>query len=124
MAEAFWRTYGGDQWEVVSAGTQPSGRVSSLAIQAMSEKGTDISGQKSKSVEPYAGQPFDLVITVCAGTEKSCPTFKGGRKHIHHGFDDPPKSPGTDDDRLRVCRRVRDEIEAKVKEWVRSESPL
>lgn len=118
MAEAFWRSHGGDRWEVVSAGTQPSGRVSPLAVQAMAEKGIDISGQNSKSVDPYVGQPFDLVITVCADAEQTCPAFPGGRRHIHHGFDDPPKAPGTDEDRLRVCRRVRDEIERKVKEWI------
>ena len=122
MAEAFWRKYGGDRWEVVSAGTKPSGRVSSLAIDAMEEKGIDISGQQSKSVDPYLGQPFDLVITVCSDAEQECPTFPGARKHIHHGFDDPPKTSGTVEDRLLVCRRVRDEIEAKVKEWIASES--
>lgn len=122
MAEAFWKKYGGDRWEVVSAGTRPSGRVSPLAVQAMSEIGIDISGQKSKSVEPYVGQPFDLVITVCSDAEKSCPNFRGGRKYIHHGFDDPPKAAGTDEDRLRVCRRVRDEIEAKTRAWIAAES--
>lgn len=121
MAEAFWRTYGGDHWDVVSAGTKPSGKVYPGAIQVMAEKGIDISKQQSKSLEPYKDQRFDLVITVCADAERSCPTFAGGKKHIHHGFDDPPKAPGTDDDRLRVCRRVRDEIEVKVKEWIAAE---
>ena len=121
MAEAFWRKYGGDRWEVVSAGTKPSGRVSPLAVQVMAEKGIDISGFTSKAVDPYIGQPFDLVLTVCSDAEQTCPTFPGGRKHIHHGFDDPPKTPGTDGDRLRVCRRVRDEIEAKVRELITSE---
>lgn len=118
MAEAFWQKLGGDRWEVVSAGTKPSGSVSKLATAVMAEKGIDLSGQQSKSVDPYVGQRFDLVITVCGDAEQECPTFPGGRKHIHHGFDDPPKTPGTDEDRLRVCRRVRDEIEAKVKEWI------
>jgi arsenate reductase len=122
MAEAFWRKHGGDQWEIVSAGTKPSGRVDPLAIQVMAEKSIDISHQRSKSVEPFTGQTFDLVITVCSDAERACPVFPGGRKHIHHGFDDPPKAPGTHEDRLRVCRRVRDEIEAKVKEWIASES--
>ncbi len=122
MAEAFWREYGGDRWEVVSAGTIPSGRVYLPAIQVMVEKGIDISHQQSKSVAPYTGQQFDVVITVCSDAERACPAFPNGRKHIHHGFDDPPRAPGSDDDRLRACRRVRDEIEAKVKEWIESET--
>jgi hypothetical protein len=73
MAEAFWRKYAGDRWEVVSAGTKPSGKVSPLAVQAMAEKGIDISQQQSKSVTPYVGQPFDLV---------------GNSAKMAHGFDD------------------------------------
>lgn len=118
MAEAFWRTHGGDQWEVTSAGTKPSGKVYPPAVKVMAEGGIDIGHQTSKSVEPLLGQIFDLVITVCSDAEQSCPSFPGGLKHIHHGFDDPPAAPGTDEDRLTVCRRVRNEIEQKVKEWI------
>ena len=118
MAEAFWRKYGGEEWEVVSAGTKPSGRVSPLAVTAMAERGIDISRYRSKSVESYVGEEFELVITVCSGAERECPAFGGGRKHLHVPFDDPPHAPGTEEDRLNVCRRVRDEIEAQVKEWL------
>lgn len=122
MAEAFWRKYGGDNWEVVSAGVKPSGKVYPLAIKAMAEKGFDISNCKSKSVTPFLDQRFDLVVTVCGHADKTCPTFPGGGKYLHHPFDDPPKAPGTDEERMKVTRRVRDEIEAKVQEWIATES--
>jgi arsenate reductase len=122
MAEAFWRLHGRGKWDVVSAGTRPSGQVSPLAVEAMRERGIDISKQKSKSLEPFLNERFDLVVTVCGNAEKTCPTFPGGGRHVHHPFDDPPHAPGTYEDKLKVCRRVRDEIEAKVKEWVAAES--
>lgn len=118
MAEAFWKKHGGDRWEVISAGTEPSGEINPLAVRAMAEVGIDLSGQESKSVVPFLAQPFDLAITVCSDAEQTCPRFPGATRHIHQGFDDPPRATGTDDDRMIVCRRVRDEIERKVKDWI------
>jgi arsenate reductase len=121
MAEAFWRKHGGDRWEAVSAGTKPSGRVYPLAMQVMAERGIDISHHQSKNITPYLSQHFDLVITVCDDADRDCPFFPNADRRIHHSFDDPPKHPGTDEQRLRITRRVRDEIEEKVKEWVSQE---
>jgi arsenate reductase len=121
MAEAFWRRQAGDDWDVVSAGTRPSGRVHPLAIQAMAEKGIDISGYQSKSLQPYLDEKFDLVITVCSDADENCPRFPNAKRRIHHGFDDPPKAPGDEDAKMKVARRVRDEIEVKVNEWIAAE---
>jgi len=121
MAEAFWNRHGGGRWEVVSAGTRPSGRVHPLAVKAMAEKGMDISGQESKSLQPYLDEEFDLVITVCGDAENNCPTFRSGGRHIHRGFDDPPHYPGSDEEKMQVARRVRDEIEAQVIAWIAAE---
>lgn len=118
MAEAFWRKHGGDRWEVVSAGTKPSGQVYPPAVQAMAEKSIDISHQESKSIRPYLNQHFGLVITVCDDTDRNCPFLPNADKRIHRSFDDPPKHRGTDEERLRITRHVRDEIEARVKEWI------
>ncbi|MGE3182569.1 MAG: arsenate reductase ArsC [Phycisphaerae bacterium] len=122
MAEAFWRQYGDGKWEVVSAGTHPSGRVYPLAIQAMAEKSIDISKQQSKSIDPFLNQHFDLVITVCSDADENCPHFPNGGKYLHRGFDDPPKAPGSEEDRMRVTRRVRDEIDMQVREWINANS--
>jgi arsenate reductase len=118
MAEALWRRAAGDRWEVVSAGTNPKGEVHPLAIKAMEEIGIDIRGYHSKSSAPYVGQPFDLVVTVCDNAERECPSFRSAKQHEHWPFPDPPKAPGTFDDQLKVCREVRDGIEAKIKQYL------
>lgn len=123
MAEAFWKKYGGDRWEVVSAGTKPKPEVYPLAVRAMAEKGIDISGYRTKGPEAFVDRRFDLVITVCDNAERECPNFRNATKHLHWPFDDPPKAPGDDEAKMKVCRRVRDEIEAKIKEFVGPKAP-
>ncbi len=115
MAEGLLREMGGGQLEVESAGVAPS-RVREEAIEAMREIGIDISGQQAKSVDEFAGQHFDYVITVCDNANENCPVFPGTARRIHKSFEDPPApGVGTDDERLAIFRRVRDEI----REWLR-----
>ena len=75
MAEGFFRHLGEGEWEAHSAGSKPSGYVHPLAISAMSEAGVDISGGRSKSVDEFAEDRFDLVVTVCDHA-------KIGRAHV------------------------------------------
>src|SRR5208283_1539147 len=88
MAEGLLRHDAGDRFEVFSAGIEPS-RVRPEAIAVMRELGIDISGQRSKSVDEFAGQSFDYVLTVCDNARESCPIFPGGAVIIHQGFEDP-----------------------------------
>src|SRR2546428_2432231 len=76
MAEGLLRALAGDSFDVYSAGTMPSG-LSDLTIGAMREIGIDVSAQRSKSVDEFAGQAFDYVITVCDSARQVCPTFPG-----------------------------------------------
>lgn len=110
MAEGLLRHSGGDRFEVFSAGTDP-GRVRSEAVEVMREIGIDISAHRSKSVDEFAGQEFDYVITVCDNANERCPVFPGRANRIHRSFEDPPP-PGVGDEgsRLATFRRVRDEI--------------
>lgn len=96
-----------------SAGTIPSS-IQPLAIKAMDEIGIDISHQRSKGLEEFDGQEFDYVVMVCSNAAETCPFFPGGKKHIHHGFDDPAAATGTDEERMEAFRRSRDEI----KKWI------
>ena len=93
MAEGLLRHDGGPQYEVFSAGTQPS-HVRPEAIQVMREVGIDISGHRSKSVEEFAGQHFDYVITVCDNAKESCPIFPATTKRIHWSLEDPAAVQG------------------------------
>jgi arsenate reductase len=117
MAEAFLRFHGGDSFEAFSAGTEATS-VRPEAIKVMAELSIDISSQQSKTYERYLGQPFEWVVTVCDRARESCPIFPGADQGAHWGFDDPAEAQGTEDERLQVFRRVRDEINARVKMFV------
>jgi arsenate reductase (thioredoxin) len=109
MAEGLLRHNAGDRFEVFSAGTKPS-PIRPEAISAMGEIGIDISGQRSKSVDEFIGQHFDYVLTVCDNAKESCPIFPGKSARLHHSFDDPAAVHGSDQERLAVFRRIRDEL--------------
>jgi len=117
MAEAFWKKYAPD-WYVVSAGTKPKSEVYPLAVAAMKEKGIDISHARPKGPEQFLTKHFDLVITVCHNAEKECPNFPNPGRHLHWPFDDPPKARGDDQEKMKVTRRVRDEIEQKIRTYL------
>jgi arsenate reductase (thioredoxin) len=115
MAEGLWNKYGGGAWEAQSAGSSPAGYVHPLAIRAMSEVGIDISRGRSKSINEVLGQDFDLVVTVCENAKESCPVLPGAKDRLHWSFDDPAAAKGDDAEKLRVFRRVRDEVAAAVR---------
>jgi len=117
MAEGLLRKMAGDRFEVESAGVDPV-RVRPEAIEAMREIGVDISGHRSKSVDEFARQEFDYVVTVCDNAREHCPVFPGKTERIHWSFDDPAKASGDEAARLVVFRRVRDEIENRLREFV------
>jgi len=115
MAEGLLRHLHGDRYEVFSAGTF-STEVHPLAIRAMAERGVDISGHRSKSLDEFRGAEFDLVVTVCDRAREACPFFPGGGKRVHQSFPDPAAAAGTEEERLCAFRDVRDAIEAWIEE--------
>ena len=115
MAEGLLRHDAGDRFDVESAGTNASS-VRPEAIAVMNELGIDISGQRSKNVGEFEGQRFDYVITVCDNARETCPVFFGPAERLHHSFDDPAAPGGSDEERLAIFRRVRDEL----REYLRS----
>jgi arsenate reductase (thioredoxin) len=119
MAEGLLRHDASRRFEVSSAGTKPS-PIRPEAIQVMRELGIDISGQRSKSVDEFAGQSFDYVLTVCDNAKESCPIFPGTTVAIHHSFQDPAALQGSDEAKIAMFRRVRDEI----RDYLRSFSSL
>jgi arsenate reductase (thioredoxin) len=121
MAEGLLRRMSDDRMEVFSAGVEQS-FVRPQAIEAMREVGIDISGHRSKSVDEFAGQEFDYVITVCDNARERCPVFPGKTKRIHWSFDDPAAAEGDEAARLAVFRRVRDEIKDRLREFVKENS--
>ncbi len=113
MAEGLLRTFGGDRFEALSAGTEAT-HVRPLAIRAMAELGIDISGQQSKTLDRYLNDHFDAVITVCDQANEACPVFYGARQRLHWSFPDPSKAVGTEEQQLAVYRQVRDAIRERI----------
>jgi arsenate reductase (thioredoxin) len=116
MAEGLLRHEAGDRCEVFSAGTHPT-RVRPEAIAALAELGIDISGHRSKSVDEFAGQAFDIVITVCDAANEACPVFPAETRRIHWSFEDPAAVEGSDEERLAAFRRIRDQIHQRLKSF-------
>jgi arsenate reductase len=117
MAEGLLRHDGGGKFEVLSAGVEQS-FVRPQAIEAMREVGIDISDHRSKSVDEFAGQEFDYVITVCDNANARCPVFPGKTERIHWSFEDPAAAEGDEAAKLAVFRRVRDEIRERLKGFI------
>lgn len=117
MAEGLLRARAGDRFEAFSAGNEAT-EVRPLAIKAMAELGIDISGQWSKTTADLGGRRFDYVITVCDDAKEACPYYANTEHQVHWGFDDPAAATGSEDERLAVFRRVRDEIATHIDEFV------
>ena len=115
MAEGFLRHFAGEQFEVLSAGTNP-GTLNPLAVQAMAELGIDISRQTSKNVTQFLRVPIQSVVTVCDNAKESCPVFSGAGRLLHWSFEDPAAAGGTNEEKLAVFRKIRDQIEARIKQ--------
>jgi arsenate reductase len=122
MAEGLWNHLADGSWQAFSAGSKPSGYVHPLAVQALRELGLDISANDSKSVLEFSGQSFDLVVTVCDHAKDSCPAFPGARDVLHWPFDDPAEAHGSDEAKMLVFRRVRDEIRRAIVDYLKVNS--
>ena len=118
MAEGLLRHEGGVRFEVFSAGTKPS-LVRPEAIFVMGEMGIDISGHRSKSVDEFAGQELDYVITVCDNAKESCPIFPAKTLMMHWPFEDPAGVQGSEDERIAAFRKVRDQIRSRILVFLR-----
>jgi arsenate reductase len=119
MAEGLLRHDAGDAYEVFSAGTKPT-RVRPEGIAVMREVGIDISDHRSKSLDEFAGQDFDYVITVCDNAKENCPIFPAKIKRIHWSIEDPAAVQDSEEETLTAFRRARDELRVRLQGFARS----
>lgn len=121
MAEAFLNNLASDRFEAQSAGLEP-GKLNPQVVEVMQEMGIDISQNQTKSVFDFykQGKLFKYVITVCdESNSERCPTFPGNAKKLHWGFPDPSILSGTAYEKLKTIRQIRDQIKAKIEEWLK-----
>jgi arsenate reductase len=114
MAEGILRDLSSGSVEVFSAGTEPT-RVHPLAVQTLKELGIDISNQRSKGIDEFTSQTFDVVITLCDSARESCPTLPGDPERIHWSFPDPAAAEGTEAERLAAFRQVARELTTRLR---------
>jgi arsenate reductase (thioredoxin) len=117
MAEGLLRHAAGDRFDVYSAGTTPSG-ISDLTIEVMREVGVDVSGQRSKSVDEYAGESFHQIITVCDSARQVCPIFPGDGERLHWDIEDPSDTEARGVPLTAAFRLAREDIRKRVEEFV------
>jgi arsenate reductase (thioredoxin) len=110
LAEGLLRAAAGDLFNVESAGSKPAGYVHPLAIAVMKEIGIDLAGHTSKHMNTFLAGEIETVITVCGNADQACPIYPGQVNRHHWPFEDPAHALGTDEERLDVFRRVRNEI--------------
>ncbi|HEX8031526.1 MAG TPA: arsenate reductase ArsC [Vicinamibacterales bacterium] len=119
MAEGLLRAAAGDRFDVYSAGTRPS-VVRPEAIDAMAERGIDITSHRSKHVDEFTGQEFDYVMTVCDDAREACPVFPAATRRLHWSLPDPAAVQGDRGARLDAFRRVRDSLDAILRDFAQS----
>ena len=124
MAEGLLRHDAGDRFEVFSAGVDPAARVRPEAVEVMQELGIDISQHRAKHVDQFAGQPFDYVLTVCDHAHETCPVFPVSNRMMHYSFVDPAKWDGSVEERIKLFRKVRDQIRRYLKDFPEGQSAI
>ena len=103
--------------QAFSAGVEPS-FVHPLAIAVMKEVGIDISRHRSKSIDEFADEKFDFVITLCDQAAESCPIFFGGVQRIHMGLPNPAAVSGNPEEKMAAFRKVRDQIQEEIVDFL------
>lgn len=120
MAEAYLRKYGGDIFDVESAGLTP-GALNPRVVRALAEEGIDISGKVTQSVEALyrSGKTYSFVITVCnREAEENCPIFPGPVHRLNWPFPDPSGFTGSESEVAKRVRELRESIRTQVQQFV------
>lgn len=120
MAEGLLRHFGGQDFEVYSAGTQPQG-INPLAIKVMAEYGIDISEQRSQHVDEFLDEDFDFLITVCDNARDNCPIFPKPVTQIHWSNPDPAAQEGDEEIRLQAFRAVAEGLRGRICAWIETQ---
>ena len=126
MAEAYLKKFGGDRFEVESAGLE-AGQLNPSVVRALREDGIDISGHATQDVFALLkqGRLYNFVIAVCSKEAADrCPVFPGRAARLVWSYPDPSTFTGPDDEIMARVRGVRDAIKERVHQFVQEERSL
>jgi arsenate reductase len=124
MAEAFLREYGGEHFNVFSAGFEKK-EIHPFTKRVMKDKGYDLNGHYSKELKQFLGEKhFGIIITLCSEAEELCPTLPGVSTRLRWDIEDPTAFEGAKEEKLEKFREARDRIEEKIKEWLKDREAL
>lgn len=123
LAEALFNQLGKGKYTAVSAGSKPAGYVHPKSIETLNRHGIDPGQPRSKTWDEFAGETFDLVVTVCdEAANESCPAFLGPAKKLHWSTPDPAKATGTDEQIMAAFDKaffmLKDRIEGLINDRV------
>ena len=119
MAEGFARELGKGIIKAFSAGLNPAG-LNQRAVKAMEEIGIDISANQSKAIDTDLLGKMDVIITLCDHASEACPWTPPHIRRLHWSLPDPAKAEGTEEEIMREFRKVRDEIRARIEDFLKS----
>lgn len=119
MAEALLRKHASDRFDVMSAGLEPT-TIHPLTLRVLNEIGVNVSGHRAKGLDGMLGKTtFQIAIIVCERTQKNCPhIYPFALQRLYWPFEDPAAAQGTEAEQLRKFRDVRDQIEARILDWL------
>lgn len=114
MAAGLLHRIAGDRVSVRSAGSEPAERLNPRVVEAMTEIGVDVGAEHPKPLTGAMVKAADVVITMGCGD--ACPIYPG-KRYEDWELEDPA---GRD---LETVRRIRDEIDARVRDLVNRLAP-
>jgi arsenate reductase len=109
MAAGFARAFGGGRLVVHSAGSAPGETLNPAVVEAMREKGVDLTGESPRKLTDEMGRSADVIVTMGCGDE--CPVYLG-KRYLDWELTDPSGKE------LSEVRSIRDDIETRVRDLV------
>ena len=124
LAEALLRHLSGDRFEVCSAGLQPT-EIHPLTRRVLDEIGVDTTALRAECLETYMAKvSVQYAIVVCERTQAQCPRlYPFAQRTLYWPLEDPVSSPGSPEERLEKFRDIRDQIEDRLRAWLREVQP-
>jgi len=116
MAEGIIRDRLGARVDICSAGTAPAAKVHPYAVKTLKDFGINISNARTKDLEKFLQEKFDIVITTCDHAKESCPVFPGAPRQLHWSMEDPASVRGSIAEIKEVFLYTAEQIQRRVKD--------